>query len=242
MSLSQQNAIAQNLQNVREKIAAAAQLCGRPSEEITLLAVSKTKPASAVEEAIAAGQYVFGENYVQEGVDKIAHFAGHQPALTWHFIGPLQSNKSRLVAENFDWCHTIDRLKIAQRLNDQRPAGLPPLQVLIQVNISDEASKSGIRVGEITELATQIMAMPNLTLRGLMAIPAAETDYARQTEVFGKMRDALNTLQAVCTQADTLSMGMTDDMPAAIAAGSTLVRIGTAIFGARDYSEKQSPA
>jgi pyridoxal phosphate enzyme (YggS family) len=185
---------------------------------------------------------VFGENYVQEGVDKIAHFAGHQPALTWHFIGPLQSNKSRLVAENFDWCHTIDRLKIAQRLNDQRPAGLPPLQVLIQVNISDEASKSGIRVGEITELATQIMAMPNLTLRGLMAIPAAETDYARQTEVFGQMRDALNTLQAVCPQADTLSMGMTDDMPAAIAAGSTLVRIGTAIFGARDYSEKQSPA
>ncbi|CAM3709604.1 YggS family pyridoxal phosphate-dependent enzyme [Rahnella bruchi] len=239
MSLSQQNAIEQNLQNVREKIAAAAHLCGRPSEEITLLAVSKTKPASAVEEAIAAGQLAFGENYVQEGVDKIAHFAGHQPALTWHFIGPLQSNKSRLVAENFDWCHTIDRLKIAQRLNEQRPGDLAPLQVLVQVNISDESSKSGIAVSEVAELATQIMAMPNLTLRGLMAIPAVETDYARQLEVFGQMRDALKELQKICPQADTLSMGMTDDMPAAIAAGSTMVRIGTAIFGARDYSAKQ---
>ena len=239
MSLSQQNAIEQNLQNVREKIAAAAQRCGRPSEEITLLAVSKTKPASAVEEAIAAGQFAFGENYVQEGVDKIAYFAGHQPALSWHFIGPLQSNKSRLVAEHFDWCHTLDRLKIAQRLNEQRPAGLAPLQVLIQVNISDEASKSGITVDNIAELAQQIMAMPNLALRGLMAIPAVESDYARQLEVFGQMRDALKALQRICPQADTLSMGMTDDMPAALAAGRTMVRSGTDNFGARDYSAKQ---
>lgn len=236
MSLSQHNAIGKNLQDVREKIAAAAQRCERPLEEITLLAVSKTKPASDVEKAIAAGQLAFGENYVQEGVEKIAHFAGHQPALTWHFIGPLQSNKSRLVAENFDWCHTVDRLKIAQRLNEQRPAGITPLNVLIQVNISDEASKSGIALSEIDALAEQISQMPNLVLRGLMAIPAAETDYQRQLAVFSQMRAAFDALRQRYSQVDTLSMGMTDDMPAAIAAGSTMVRIGTAIFGARDYA------
>lgn len=236
MSLSQQHAIGKNLQDVREQIAAAARRCERPLEEITLLAVSKTKPASDVEKAIAAGQLAFGENYVQEGVEKIAYFAGHQPALTWHFIGPLQSNKSRLVAENFDWCHTVDRLKIAQRLNEQRPAALPPLQVLIQVNISDEASKSGIALGEIDALAAQISQMPHLTLRGLMAIPAAESDYQRQLAVFSQMRVAFDALRQVYPQVDTLSMGMTDDMPAAIAAGSTMVRIGTAIFGARDYA------
>ncbi|MCI1679449.1 MAG: YggS family pyridoxal phosphate-dependent enzyme [Ewingella americana] len=236
MSLSQHNAIGKNLQDVREKIAAAAQRCERPLEEITLLAVSKTKPASDVEKAIEAGQLAFGENYVQEGVEKIAHFAGHQPALTWHFIGPLQSNKSRLVAENFDWCHTVDRLKIAQRLNEQRPAGLAPLNVLIQVNISDEASKSGIALNDIDTLAEQISQMPNLVLRGLMAIPAVETDYQRQLAVFTEMREAFDALRQRYPQADTLSMGMTDDMPAAIAAGSTMVRIGTAIFGARDYA------
>lgn len=235
MSLSQPNTIGKNLQDVRGKIAAAAQHCGRPLEEITLLAVSKTKPASAVEEAISAGQLAFGENYVQEGVEKIAHFAGHQPALTWHFIGPLQSNKSRLVAENFDWCHTVDRLKIAQRLNEQRPENLPLLQVLIQVNISDEASKSGIALSDINTLADQISQMPRLTLRGLMAIPAVEHDYQRQLDVFRQMRSAFDTLKARYPQLDTLSMGMTDDMPAAIAAGSTMVRIGTAIFGARNY-------
>lgn len=236
MSLSQHNAIGKNLQDVREKIAAATQRCERPLEEITLLAVSKTKPASDVEKAIEAGQLAFGENYVQEGVEKIAHFAGHQPALTWHFIGPLQSNKSRLVAENFDWCHTVDRLKIAQRLNEQRPAGLAPLNVLIQVNISDEASKSGIALSDIDALAEQISQMPNLVLRGLMAIPAVETDYQRQLAVFTQMREAFDALRQRYPQADTLSMGMTDDMPAAIAAGSTMVRIGTAIFGARDYA------
>lgn len=236
MSLSQHNAIGKNLQDVREKIAAAAQRCERPLEEITLLAVSKTKPASDVEKAIEAGQLAFGENYVQEGVEKIAHFAGHQPALTWHFIGPLQSNKSRLVAENFGWCHTVDRLKIAQRLNEQRPAGLAPLNVLIQVNISDEASKSGIALSDIDALAEQISQMSNLVLRGLMAIPAVETDYQRQLAVFTEMREAFDALRQRYPQADTLSMGMTDDMPAAIAAGSTMVRIGTAIFGARDYA------
>lgn len=236
MSLSQPHAIGKNLQDVRQQIAAAAQRCERPLEEITLLAVSKTKPASAVEEAIAAGQLAFGENYVQEGVEKIAHFAGHQPALTWHFIGPLQSNKSRLVAENFDWSHTVDRLKIAQRLNEQRPENLPPLQVLIQVNISDEASKSGIALSDVDALADQISQMPRLTLRGLMAIPAVEHEYERQLAVFRQMRSAFDALKVRYPQIDTLSMGMTDDMPAAIAAGSTMVRIGTAIFGARDYA------
>src|SRR5471030_1565034 len=151
-------------------------------------------------------------------------------------IGPLQSNKSRLVAENFDWCHTVDRLKIAQRLNEQRPENRPPLQVLIQVNISDEAGKSGIALSDVDALADQISQMPRLTLRGLMAIPAVEHDYERQLAVFIQMRSAFDTLRARYPQLDTLSMGMTDDMPAAIAAGSTMVRIGTAIFGARNYA------
>jgi pyridoxal phosphate enzyme (YggS family) len=228
MNQRQHSAIAENLQQVRERIASSAALCERSPEEITLLAVSKTKPASAIEEAIAAGQLAFGENYVQEGVEKVAAFSNHQPPLVWHFIGPLQSNKSRLVAENFDWCHTLDRLKIAQRLNEQRPKDKAPLQVLIQVNISDEQSKSGISLAEVPQLAADIAAMPHLMLRGLMAIPAAETDYDSQL--------AFNSLKLSYPQIDTLSMGMTDDMPAAIAAGSTMVRIGTAIFGARDYS------
>ncbi|MDR3434788.1 MAG: YggS family pyridoxal phosphate-dependent enzyme [Rouxiella aceris] len=238
MNLLQHSAIAENLQHVRERIASIAALCERTPEEVTLLAVSKTKPASAIEEAIAAGQLAFGENYVQEGVEKVAAFADHQPPLVWHFIGPLQSNKSRLVAENFDWCHTLDRLKIAQRLNEQRPQNKPPLQVLIQVNISDEQSKSGITLAEVPQLAAEIGAMPQLRLRGLMAIPAAESDYQRQLAVFQQMAAAFKQLQQSYPQIDTLSMGMTDDMPAAIAAGSTMVRIGTAIFGARDYAAK----
>ena len=226
--------IQHNLQEVRLRIAAAASRCGRSPEEITLLAVSKTKPASAVAEAWAAGQVAFGENYVQEGVDKILALAeDYQPE--WHFIGPLQSNKSRLVAENFAWCHTVDRLRIATRLNDQRPAHLPPLNVLIQINISDENSKSGIMPEALPELAQAVAALPNLRLRGLMAIPAPEQDYQRQLAVCRKMADALASLKKDHPSVDTLSLGMSDDMEAAIAAGSTLVRIGTAIFGARDY-------
>ncbi|RJF53267.1 YggS family pyridoxal phosphate-dependent enzyme [Serratia inhibens] len=230
--------IQQNLQDVRSRIAAAAQGCARVPEEITLLAVSKTKPVAAIAEAIAAGQRAFGENYVQEGVDKVQHFATQPEGATldWHFIGPLQSNKSRLVAEHFAWCHTVDRLRIAQRLSDQRPAGMPPLNVLIQINISDEQSKSGIVLAELPALAEAVAALPNVTLRGLMAIPAPEQNYQRQLAVFGQMSDAFQALQQRYPQVDTLSMGMTDDMAAAIAAGSTLVRIGTAIFGARDYS------
>jgi PLP dependent protein len=227
--------IEHNLQQVRERIAAAAARCGRAPEEITLLAVSKTKPASAIAEAIAAGQRAFGENYVQEGVEKVAELAAH-PDLQWHFIGPLQSNKSRLVAENFAWCHTVDRLRIAQRLNDQRPAALPPLNVLIQVNISDEHSKSGIMLEAVAGLAQQIAALPRLRLRGLMAIPAPEQDYARQLAVCQQMASAFRALQQDYPGVDTLSLGMSDDMDAAIAAGSTMVRIGTAVFGARDYA------
>ncbi|CNI20505.1 alanine racemase domain-containing protein [Yersinia thracica] len=227
--------IEQNLQDVRAQITTAACNCGRSPEEVTLLAVSKTKPVTAIEEAIAAGQYAFGENYVQEGVDKIHYFADNAPTanLEWHFIGPLQSNKSRLVAENFAWCHTVDRLKVAQRLSAQRPPDMPALNVLIQVNISDEQSKSGIALAELPALAASINELPNLHLRGLMAIPAPETDYQRQLAVFEQMNQAFLTLKTSYPQMDTLSMGMTDDMAAAIAAGSTLVRIGTAIFGSR---------
>ncbi|HHW3955185.1 TPA: YggS family pyridoxal phosphate-dependent enzyme [Raoultella planticola] len=232
------NDIAHNLAQIRDKISDAAARCGRDPEEITLLAVSKTKPASAIEEAIAAGQVAFGENYVQEGVEKIRNFqeAGAS-SLQWHFIGPLQSNKSRLVAEHFDWCHTVDRLKIATRLSEQRPSHLPPLNVLIQINISDEQSKSGILLQALDALAAEIAALPNLRLRGLMAIPAPESEYVRQFAVAQQMAVAFARLKTQYPTVDTLSLGMSDDMEAAIAAGSTMVRIGTAIFGARDYSK-----
>ncbi|HAT1646336.1 TPA: YggS family pyridoxal phosphate-dependent enzyme [Raoultella planticola] len=232
------NDIAHNLAQVRDKISDAAARCGRAPEEITLLAVSKTKPASAIEEAITAGQVAFGENYVQEGVEKICYFreAGAS-SLQWHFIGPLQSNKSRLVAEHFDWCHTVDRLKIATRLSEQRPSHLPPLNVLIQINISDEQSKSGILLDALDALAAEIAVLPNLKLRGLMAIPAPESEYVRQFAVAQQMAVAFARLKTQYPTVDTLSLGMSDDMEAAIAAGSTMVRIGTAIFGARDYSK-----
>ncbi|MGK2889859.1 MAG: YggS family pyridoxal phosphate-dependent enzyme [Candidatus Malihini olakiniferum] len=231
--------IEQNLQNVREKIATAATACGRDPHAVTLLAVSKTKPVAAIEEAIACGQFSFGENYLQEGVCKVLHFREVLPQVNieWHFIGPLQSNKSRLIAEHFDWCHTVDRPKIAQRLSEKRSAALAPLNVLLQVNISGEASKSGIAPADLPVLATTVAALPHLTLRGLMAIPAPENDYARQLAVFQTMNDLFAQVKLHYPQVDTLSMGMTDDMSAAIAAGSTLVRIGIAIFGARDYPD-----
>lgn len=235
MNPRQHLTIAENLQRVRASIARCCQLCERAPEEVTLLAVSKTKPVSAIEEAIAAGQWAFGENYAQEGVEKIAAFAERRPALNWHFIGPLQSNKSRLVAENFDWCHTLDRLKIAQRLNEQRPVNKLPLQVLIQINISDEQSKSGVALRELPTLAAAIATMPRLSLRGLMVIPAVQSNDSYPLAVFRQMSEAFAKLKLTYPQIDTLSMGMTDDMPAAIAAGSTMVRIGTAIFGARNY-------
>ncbi len=232
------SSIQQNIEHITSQIRYDEQKCGRTPESVQLLAVSKTKPVEAILEAYQAGQTAFGENYVQEGVSKVQHFAEHYPdnRIEWHFIGPIQSNKSRLVAEHFDWVHTIDRTKIAQRLNDQRPSELKPLQVLIQVNTSGEASKSGVTEAEVFELAELISRLPNLTLRGLMSIPANVSDYESQLHEFQKLAILKQTLEAQFPEIDTLSMGMSGDMTAAIEAGSTMVRIGTAIFGARDYS------
>ncbi|NUO85918.1 MAG: YggS family pyridoxal phosphate-dependent enzyme [Cupriavidus sp.] len=225
--------IAANLQAVRQGIAAAAQQAGRQPADVALLAVSKTVSPDRIRAAYAAGQREFGENYVQEGIDKIAALADLRDRLQWHFIGPLQSNKTRPVAEHFDWVHTIDRLKIAERLSAQRPAGMPALQACIQVNISGEASKSGVAPAEVPALAHAVAALPNLRLRGLMAIPEPGHDPAAQRRPFAAMRAMLQALRADGLALDTLSMGMSGDMEAAIAEGATLVRIGTAIFGAR---------
>ncbi|OHC62389.1 MAG: YggS family pyridoxal phosphate enzyme [Rhodocyclales bacterium RIFCSPLOWO2_02_FULL_63_24] len=227
--------IAANLQAVRARIAAACVAAGRRVESVQLLAVSKTWPAASVREAVAAGQCAFGENYVQEGVDKVAELAnkGSGPRLEWHFIGPLQSNKTRPVAENFSWVHSVDRLKIAERLAAQRPPGLAPLQVCIQVNVSAEASKSGCSPEQLAVLAPAVAALPGLKLRGLMAIPEASDDMARQREQFAMLRRLRDSL---ALDLDTLSMGMSHDLEAAIMEGSTLLRIGTAIFGERVYA------
>ena len=231
--------ISANMQAVEQAIAAAAQAAGRPVTSVKLLAVSKTFPFEAVLEAMQTGQRAFGENYLQEGVDKIAAVAAAAPDadLEWHFIGPIQSNKTRPIAENFDWVHAVDRLKIAQRLSEQRPAGLSPLNVCLQVNISGEASKSGVAPADLLELARQVAALPNLRLRGLMAIPEAETDAAKQHLPFAQLRLLFEQLQRAGLPLDTLSMGMSGDLAAAVAEGATIVRIGTAIFGKRTYKE-----
>ncbi|WP_439683502.1 Pyridoxal phosphate homeostasis protein [Cupriavidus oxalaticus] len=225
--------IAANLQAVNQRIAAAAQQAGRNPGDIALLAVSKTVSADRVRAAAEAGQLAFGENYVQEGVEKIAALAALRGRLQWHFIGPLQSNKTRLVAEHFDWVHAIDRLRIAERLSTQRPAGMAPLQLCIQVNISGEASKSGVAPAEVPALAQAVAALPGLRLRGLMAIPEPEDDPVAQRRPFAAMHALLGSLREGGLDLDTLSMGMSGDMEAAIAEGATMVRIGTAIFGAR---------
>ena len=232
--------IQQALETIHQKIQDATQLAHRAENAVTLLAVSKTKPNEAILEAYHAGQKAFGENYVQEGVDKIQYFEAQNIQLEWHFIGPLQSNKTRLVAEHFDWMQTLERAKIADRLNEQRPANKAPLNVLIQINISDEASKSGIQPSEMIELAEHIENLPHLRLRGLMAIPAPTDNIAKQEAAFSQMEQLFEQLKVAFPhqQIDTLSMGMTDDMQTAIKCGSTMVRIGTAIFGARDYSKK----
>ena len=213
------------------RIARAAEAAGRDAAEVRLLAVSKTWPADSVREAAAAGQCAFGENYVQEGAEKVDALAGL--GLEWHFIGPLQSNKTRLVANRFAWVHSIDRLKIAERLSDQRDAHLPPLEVCIQVNVSGEASKSGVAPGELPELAHAVAGLPRLRLRGLMAIPEPTSDVALQRARFATLRQLRDQLNADGLALDTLSMGMSDDLEAAIAEGSTMVRVGTAIFGSR---------
>ena len=220
-----------NLQHVRARIATACQRAGRGVEEVTLLAVSKTFGADAVRAAAAAGQRAFGENYIQEGVEKIA--ALRDLGLTWHCIGTIQSNKTRLVAEHFDWVHTVDRLKIAERLSAQRPADRPPLNVCIQVNIDGGANKSGVAPGDALALARAVAALPQLKLRGLMSIPEIAPDFEAARAVHAGARALFDQLNADGLGLDTLSMGMSDDLEAAIAAGSTMVRIGTAIFGSR---------
>ena len=226
-----------NLQAVRQRIQRAAEAAGRPSGEVSLLAVSKTKPLADILAAAAAGQRAFGENYVQEGLDKIAACADRPgPALEWHFIGPLQSNKSRPVAERFDWVHSVDRLRLAQRLSEQRPASLPPLNVCVQVNISGEDSKSGCAPAEAAALCHAVAALPRLRLRGLMAIPAPADSAAEQRPPCRALRQLYEQLRAEGLALDTLSMGMSHDLEAAIAEGATLVRIGTAIFGERNHA------
>ena len=225
--------IAQNLKHVRERIATACLEAHRNVEEVTLLAVSKTFGPEAVRAAYAAGQRAFGENYVQEGVDKVVALAD-LPGIEWHCIGPLQSNKTRPVAEHFDWVHTIDRLKIAERLSAQRPAGLTPLNVCIQVNMDGGANKSGVAPQEALALARAVAGLPRLRLRGVMTIPEPAPDFAAACALHARARAIFDQLNAAGLGLDTLSAGMSADLEAAITAGSTMVRVGSAIFGQRE--------
>ena len=225
--------IGSKLQEVKRRIDAATAMAGRPANSVTLLAVSKTQPEAAVREALAAGQRAFGENYVQEGLAKIDAMAALRGQLEWHLVGPLQSNKTRAVAEAFDWVHSVDRLKIAERLSAQRPPGLPPLNVCLQVNISGQASKSGLTAGELPAVAAAVAALPGLRLRGLMAIPEPADNAAEQRAPHAALRALRDALAIQGLLLDTLSMGMSADLEAAIAEGATLVRVGSAVFGAR---------
>jgi len=225
------------LQRVHDRIVAACQAAGRDPAAVSLLAVSKTFGPEAVQAAWAVGQTAFGENYIQEAVQKITtlrqHPLSNQPPLQWHCIGPIQSNKTRLVAEHFDWVHTVDRLKIAERLSEQRPADLAPLQVCIQVNVDGGETKSGVLPQDALSLAQQVAALPGLRLRGLMSIPEPAPDFVAAVQVFTRVSAVFDALNAEGLALDTLSMGMSADLEAAIHAGSTLVRVGSAIFGAR---------
>jgi PLP dependent protein len=227
--------IGSNLQEVTQRIARACAEAGRDANSVTLLAVSKTFPAEAVRDAFAAGARAFGENYVQEGLAKIDALADLREQVVWHLIGPLQSNKTRPVAEAFDWVHTVDRLKIAERLAAQRPADLPPLDICLQVNVSGEDSKSGVAPAELPALAAAVSALPceRLRLRGLMAIPEPTADLQAQRHQHRRLRELFDALRAGGLPLDTLSMGMSADLEAAVAEGSTLVRVGSAIFGSR---------
>jgi PLP dependent protein len=222
------------LQQVRHRIGQACTLAQRPVQSVTLLAVSKTFDAAAVREAQAAGQLAFGENYVQEALDKIEALADLRPVLEWHLIGPLQSNKTREVAAHFDWVHTVDRFKVAERLSAQRPVELAPLQVCLQVNVSGEASKSGVAPADVAALARAVAALPRLTLRGLMSIPEPVEDFEAQRAPHRRLRELFDALRAGGLDLDTLSMGMSADIEAAVAEGATIVRVGSAIFGSRD--------
>lgn len=228
--------ISEKLQAVRAAMAQAAKQAGREPCEVQLLAVSKTFGAPAVLQAIEAGQTVFGENYLQEAIDKMAELRILSPniMLEWHFIGPIQSNKTRQIASHFDWVHTVERVKIAQRLSEQRPLDMPDLNICLQVNISGEASKSGVAPAELLALAQEVAALPRLKLRGLMAIPEPCVDPAQQRVPFRQVRELADQLRAAGIAIDTLSMGMSADMTAAIYEGATMVRVGSAIFGQRE--------
>ena len=230
--------ISTQLAAVRHAIADSCHAAGRDLTSVLLLAVSKTFGADAVIEAADAGQVAFGENYLQEALNKITEVHKLRPELSleWHFIGPIQSNKTRPIAENFPWVHAVDREKIAQRLSEQRPEHLPPLNICLQVNVSGEDSKSGVSPLELPALALAVAGLPNIHLRGLMAIPEPETDPARQRAPFALLRELQKNLAEMGIPTDTLSMGMSSDMQAAIAEGATMVRIGTAVFGKRDYA------
>jgi PLP dependent protein len=222
-----------NLQALHERITKAARASGRDPSSVRLLAVSKAFPASVIAEAVRAGQRAFGENYVQEALAKMDELVNSEERLEWHFIGPIQSNKTRAIAQAFDWVQSVDRLKIAERLAEQRPANLPLLNVLLQVNVSGEASKAGVAPDQLNQLAAAVAQLPRLRLRGLMTIPAPEIDVARQRSAFARANKLFRQLRAAGLKVDVLSMGMSDDLEAAIAEGATMVRIGTAIFGAR---------
>ncbi len=231
--------IADKLENVRQRIQKATLASGRPESAVTLLAVSKTKSAEMIHEAIMLGMFRFGENYLSEAIEKqealrelCSPEQWHQ--LEWHFIGPIQSNKTRLIAEHFDWVQGVDRVKIARRLNEQRPDNSPPLNVCIQINIDAEATKAGIPLADLSDLAEQIAAFPRLCLRGLMTIPAAAQSSEDRRQRFQEMRESFEVLQARYESVDTLSMGMSADLEDAIACGSTMVRVGTALFGQRN--------
>jgi PLP dependent protein len=231
--------IAGNLQGLHKRLAVACAAAGRDVKTVTLLAVSKTFGPQAVEEALAAGQRAFGENYIQEGVEKVLALRALHPqaALEWHCIGPVQSNKTRLVAAHFDWVHSVDRLKVAQRLGEQRPAGSGPLQVCLQVNVDGGANKSGVTPDELPDLAREVSALPGLRLRGLMCIPEPSEDLAVQRAAFRQVRELLERVNAHGLGLDTLSMGMSDDLESAVAEGATLVRVGRAIFGQRPHKD-----
>ena len=223
--------IANNIASLRNRVRLAAQKSQRSPEDICIVAASKTRSASIIQSAYDSGIQNFGENYLQEALEKIAALG--DLGLKWHFIGPIQSNKTRAIAENFDWVHSVDRLKIARRLSEQRPTKLAPLQICLQVNISAESSKSGASPAEMPELVQAVRALPGITLRGLMAIPAPTNDPKQQQQAFAQMRELMTALRADTPTMDTLSMGMSGDLEMAIAQGSTLIRVGTDIFGPR---------
>jgi PLP dependent protein len=233
--------IADNLQQLHQRLAGACERAGRPVRSVTLLVVSKTFGPAEVREAVAAGEHRFGENYVQEGVDKIAALADLRAQIEWHLIGPLQSNKTRIVAEQFDWVHSVDRLKIAQRLSEQRPPALAPLQLCLQVNVSGEASKSGLPPDEVRAVAKAVAVLPRVVLRGLMAIPEPAAGLDAQRAPHRALRELMQSLHADGLALDTLSIGMSADLEAAVLEGATIVRIGSAIFGART-TPNQAPS